>query len=206
MEKTGFAACRIALIALLALATGCQRCIAPQNYFEYFEKNHDRYTAAITRNGMTAEISYHPNELYAARDMVSDTALKADKAIDQYKNSIFFLLTVKKLGALNPLEAAVQNAGENEKIQRLSSDNQKDIFLIAQNDTVPVASVRAERSLGIDNPDAFLLAFSRQNLKEKPWKYSLIIRNVSPELGTLEIRLSKIINKTPKLRGFNGNS
>lgn len=187
--------CIAMVIFLFAALNGCQKSVPPGRYFEAFEKQQARYTVEISRNGVLAELSYNPNELYAARDMQADTGLSASTALQRYENSLFLLLKI-----------TVQNENQSgnslkRKMNIAAHDVSGDIFLENSKDTVPVVTCRYEPNLGIGNPDAFILAFPRTKLKRRPQEYNLVIRNISPELGTLEFGLNKVIKKTLKLRG-----
>lgn len=185
----------VKMFSLFAVLIGCQKSVPHGSYFQAFEKQKEHYTMRIVRNGMTAELSYNPNELYAARDMQADTCLSVVAAMQRYENSLFLLLKVK-----------AQNENESgnslrDKINVSTRYLNGDIFLSNSNDTVPLTTCRYEPSFGKINSDSFILAFSRKILKSKLSEYKLIIRNISPELGTLEFDLDKVIKKQPKLRG-----
>lgn len=180
---------------LFLTLSNCQKSVPHESYFETFEKQYNRHTAVIVRNGIAAELSYLPNELYAARDMQVDTGLSVLAAMKRYENTLFLLLKIR----------TQDDNGRSNRLRRIINNSacymSNDIFLTDSNDTIPLTTYRYEPSRGIGNPDEFILAFSRKMLMKRSTEYNLIFRNISPELGTLEFGLDKIIKKIPKLRG-----
>jgi hypothetical protein len=191
------------LIVIVLLQLGCSGTLTPEKYVRYFEKNRTRFCEKIERNDIIATIGYVPNEYYAARDMVFDTSLVANQALERYANSLIFILSIKSANGDNRSVLLGRNgyAGFKENVLRNTFERENDIFLLQGCDTIKVASCEYERNWGVSNEDAFVLAFPKMKLKKNIGKYHLIVRNMTSEMGTLDFKVRKLLKKAKKLKG-----
>jgi hypothetical protein len=190
-------------LVLALIPYGCSTKMTPAEYLRYFEKNRNNFTSTITRNGITATVTYMPAEYYIAREMVEDTSIKIDSLRLKYSQTIFFVLTISKTGGggstgLQFPENRIVTFGD---VDANAVGNRNGIFMLSKNDTVMVSICNYELNCGIGNGDIFLLAFSRKQLEKELGSYRLIIRNLLVEIGTLEIKMSGIVKKSKKLKG-----
>lgn len=161
-------------------------------------------TKTIERNNVKALVAHMPAEYYAAMAMQNDTTFRVDSALKRYDNSVFFVLSIKAAVdsvTMSPLLSHIGVAGFKENVERNSFDRDQDVFLLYGKDTVKTMSIRYERNWGVGNDDSFLLGFSRKSLKGELNKYHLIIREMTPELGTIDIKVSELIKTTKRLKG-----
>jgi hypothetical protein len=182
---------------------GCNSGLSAKDYLQYFEKNRDKYCKKIKRNGMVANVGFVPNEYYAAREMAADTALGRDKALRKYENSMFFIFSINSgnNGHQSVLLSKDGAAGFKDNVMQNNFDRDQDIFLLHGSDTVKAAACNYERNWGFGNDDVFLIGFPRINMTKDSRNYRLVIRNIVPELGTIDVKLSEIVLKGKKIKG-----
>jgi hypothetical protein len=177
--------------------------LTPKQYMDYFEKHRSEYTKTIERNGVKAIVAYLPSEYYAARDLESDSTLSFKSTIKKYENSLFFVFSVtgeKYQGGSILLERQGM-AGFKESVDRNTFERGQDIFLLKGSDTVRTAGYHYDRNWGFGSDDSFLLAFSKNSLKSRPESYHLIIREMTPELGTVDIAVKDLMKQNKRLKG-----
>jgi len=192
-----------AAIGLCCLLLACTPAYSPERYVAHYTKNRRALCRSVERNGVSAEVVYVPNEYYAARDMVSDRTLGANKALERYQNSLFLVLSVRPE---TPIQGSVilsrgDRGSFQREIARNSFGRDSDAFLVDGLDTVRAIAWNYDRNWGIGNEDSFLLAFPRNRLRGNPQKYRLIVRNTAPELGTIDMALSGLLGKIGNLKG-----
>lgn len=195
----------VTVVLALLVCSGCTA-LPPEQYMQYMDNNRERFCETIERNGIKAVVCYRPNEYYAARDMVGDSTLTAERAMARYANSLFFVLAVssEQYGAGSVLleKDGAQGFGRNVLTNTFSRE--EDIFLLNagdQSDTVDLAQYHYERNWGIGNDDTFLMAFPRERVRDNESEYRLMIRDLLPELGTIDLRLGSLMKATRKLKG-----
>lgn len=191
------------LLIFAFVQIGCDSALTPDQYMQFTEKNRKKFSLAVERNGVKATIAYQPIEYYAAREMQFDTTLSLDSAINRYEKSVFFVLVIEakkvKTGSILLEKNGLNGFGEN--VIKNSFDRTQDIFLLNGKDTVKLMAYNYERNWGIGNEDSFLLTFSKNDLKSDLEKYDLIIRNIVPELGTVDIKIKRLMKMKKKLKG-----
>lgn len=195
----------VTVVLALLVCSGCTA-LRPEQYMEYMENNRERFCETVERNGIKAVVCYRPNEYYAARDMVRDTTLSVEQAMAEYANSLFFVLAVssEEYGSGSVLLEKDGARGFGRNVLTNTFGREGDIFLLNaedQSDTVDLAQYHYERNWGIGNDDTFLMAFPRERVRNKESKYRLLIRDLLPELGTIDLRLGSLMKATRKLKG-----
>jgi hypothetical protein len=188
---------------LLLFILSCTSSLPPAEYVAYFDKHKKDFQITIKRNGVTATVSYMPNEYYAAREMQYDTALTAEKAMKQYENSLFFVFSISseqfKDGSILFQRDGAEGFTDN--IMKYTFDKDRDIFLLKGMDTVKVASCNYERNWGIGNADSYIMAFPRKKLEERMSGYHLYIKDMTPELGTVDVAINSLMKNVKKIKG-----
>jgi hypothetical protein len=181
----------------------CTSSLTPQQYIQYFEKHRSNFRTTIQRNGVTATVSYLPNEYYAAQEMQVDTTLTTARALKTYENSMFFVFSITseqfKNGSILLQRDGVEGFADN--VMKYTFDKEKDIFLLKGKDTVKAASCNYDRNWGIGNADSYVIAFPRKRLNGKTSGYHLYIKDMSPELGTVDVAINSLIKNVKKLKG-----
>lgn len=191
-------------LCLSAFLLSCSSNLTPTEYLSYYEHNRSKLTKTIERNNVKAIVAYMPAEYYAALAMQNDTTLLADSALKRYENSIFFVLNIKAAAdsvTLSPLLTRNGMAGFKESVERNTFDRDQDVFLLYGKDTVKTVGIQYERNWGVGNDDSFLLGFSKKSLKDKLGKYHLILRNMTPEMGTIDLAVKNLRKTTKRLKG-----
>lgn len=194
----------IPVITILVLLTSsCQQGLLPSEYLDYFEANRTSFSKIIERNGIKATICYYPSCYYSARDMKFDNTLTCDSAIMRYKKSLNFVVSIvdtrRKTGSvLLERNGAV---GFKENVYKKTFGMEQNVCLISSDDTINALSCNYERNWGLNNEDIFVITFSTGQLTKKLNKYILRIREITPELGTVDIPVKYIVKKVPILQG-----
>jgi hypothetical protein len=182
---------------------GCGRDLPPQAYMDYFGKNKDKFCKVVTRNGVTAKIAFVPSEYFVARDLNAGVSTSLDSLSSRYGKSLFFVFSLgdssNRSNSILLERGGVQ--GFRESVFRNTFERGQDIFLLRGTDTVKVAACNFDRNWGLSNDDSFLIAFAKSDLRSKPEAYHLIIREMVPELGTVDLSLGDIVKKTRTLKG-----
>jgi len=190
-------------ISLLITAMGCTNKLSPEKYLKYFEKNKMNYCVTTERNGVTATIMYQPVEYLVAREKINGDTSTIQELMNKYGNSLYFLLILtsdsNKTGSLLLERDGYSRFSNNVYKNTFQKDN--DIFLLNKKDTVKLTDYQYERNWGIGNNDSFLFIFHQKDIKGKIANYTLRIREIITELGTIEIPLKKLIKKTKKVKG-----
>jgi hypothetical protein len=189
-----FAPISAGLLTLFLLS--CVRTIPPERYLEKFERQKAKHCITINRNGITASVLCMPAKFFAARDARLDTTLQMDKAEKRYNNSLFFTLSIRPDSQSKPGSFLLTKGGYAEfknNVMLNSFGRENDIFLLHKNDTIPIAGIQYNRDWGMMKEDQFLLTFNVSRLNQKANKYHLIIREIAPELGTIDIPVAKLM-------------
>lgn len=173
----------------------CQKGVSIKDYEKKYNTIKKQLSYKIERNGMVAEVRYIPNELYVVRNMVNDTSLSVKETESKYKNSLFLMLRVwKKQG-----EKGCNLFNRQGLVEEIECNEIK-IYLYKDKDTVAVSSCRIEPKVNTEKSKIVSFVFPRNKIKELPSTYNIVLRNIAPEIGTVEFKLKRIIKKTPKLR------
>lgn len=192
------------LIVFLIVITGmcCTRRLSPEKYAVYIAENREKFCEVINRNGVRATVCYMPAEMYGAQRMIAYD-IPPDSAMKDFINSLFLVCTVNadSMGNKSLLLERDGILGFPGNVYKHTFGHGEDIFLLNGPDTVKCAGYHFERNWGMTGEDSFIVTFDRRKLKEKMSGYHLIIREIAPELGTLDIQLSKLVKKAPQLKG-----
>jgi len=190
-------------LLLLTSFSSCNSTFTPKQYMDYFEAHRAEFTKTIEHNGVKAIVAYLPTEYYVARDMASDGTLKLDSTIKRYENSLFFVFTIigdkYKNGSVLLEQQGIDNFKENVELNTF--ERGQDIFLFSGSDTIRTSGYNYDRNWGMGSGDAFLIAFAKKSLKYKMETYHLIIREMTSELGTVDIAVKDLIIKNKRLKG-----
>jgi hypothetical protein len=173
----------------------CSSTHSPERYLERFEKQKARQCIKINRNNITATVLCMPAKFFAARDARYDSTLSMENAEKRYSNSLFFALGIRPDSQAVPGSFLLTKGGYAEfknNVMRNNFGRENDIFLLYKNDTVRVAGVQYNRDWGMTQEDQFLLTFAADQLKKNANKYHLIIREIAPELGTIDIPVKRL--------------
>lgn len=188
---------------ITVIASGCSKSLPPSEYQTYIEKNKKKYSYIIERNGIQATIVHYPSLYYSARNMLSDPTLSLDSAINRYKESLFFVLSVvdkrREFGSVLLEKDGIHGLSQNILINSFERNN--DIYLLNGKDTMKMANYQYERNWGMTNEDMFVLTFPSSEYKHNQ-NLRLRIRDITLNLGTIEIPIKKIMPKSPNLRGL----
>lgn len=190
-------------ITIILQLVSCTKHLSPKEYIQYMLQNKEKYSQIIERNGVKATVCYQPVELCAARELAFYDSLCKDSVLKNYDNSLFFLCTISSdsLGNRSLLLERDGLAGFRRNVFRHTYGHSDDIFLLDGRDTVKCSGYQFERGWGMTGDETFVITFNRQDIKKKVKKYRLIIREIAPELGTLDIELAELVKKAPKLKG-----
>jgi hypothetical protein len=184
----------LGLLLVLSLF-GCQSSLQPKDYYTYYQKHFKRYSKAIERNGVLVTVNYMPCEVYASMDMQSDKALSSKDAMKRYDNSLFFLVSINQLDSL-PVSDEIRN-----RFITAAYTLEKPFVLASGADSVRLSVCVADNKSMQMQGTSFVLAFPRKNCKKSLNTYTLLLRDLSPELGTIKIKLKEITHRAPGIRG-----
>jgi len=190
-------------IIVLIICSNCSKKLKPEEYLNYIDKNGDKLCKTIERNGFITQICYRPNEYYAAQDMCIDTTFNAQDALNKYSNTMIFTCNIKAKDKVNDGQMLLQGNGFadfKKNVVNNTFEKKGYIFLLNEDDTINVSEYQYERNWGIGNGDAFVLAFSKKKLQQNPKKYHLIIRNLLPEIGTIDIKVAELLRSARGLK------
>jgi hypothetical protein len=194
-----YAFCLVPFILLIS----CKSTLTPKQYMEYFEQHRGDYTKTIERNGVKTIVAYLPTEYYVARDIESDSTLSIDSTFRKYENSVFFVFSItgEKFKSGSVLLEQKGMSGYKENVERNTFERGQDVFLMKGNDTLRTTGYSYDRNWGFGGGDAFLIAFSKKSLKSKLEDYHLIIREMTSELGTIDIAVKDLLKQNKRLKG-----
>lgn len=181
----------------------CSKRLTPEQYMAYMQKQSDKFSESVKHHGVSAKICYIPSEYYAAREMTFDSTLSKEKALDKYKNSLFFTCTVTadSMDERSFLLTRDGAAGFSANVFKNYFGHTENIFLLYGTDTVKCDGYQYDRNWGMTNDDSFLIAFNKEKIKSSIDNYHLIMREITEETGTIDIELHKLIKKAPQLKG-----
>lgn len=187
------------LLVAFALLICCQG-YTPKAYVEKYEKSKRKYGYTLDNGNVGLTVSYQPSEYFAAKELLFDTTMKTKDAVARYKNGLFFTADFiwKDKGLFRSVKKTVAPASFDDT--RGISDK-KDVFLLAEKDTVQVLEFQHDKNLSSGDEDVYLLAFDKNRLKHKVDNCHLFIRNASVDLGTVDVDLHKIVKSGLYLRG-----
>ncbi len=183
------------------LLTGCGG-LPPERYQQYYRQNMDEFSHTVERYGVSACVSYVPAEVFVAREIVAGVDATVGELMDRYKRSLFFVLTVsaEDYPHSSPLRYGRGTAGYADAVVRNQFRRGDDVFVLVEGDTVHAAAYRFDRSLGLGNQDAFVFAFPADSVRPVLHQARLLIRNMTIELGTIEVPLKRIVRPTRTIR------
>ncbi len=187
----------------MGFCCSCTTRIKPEEYMDYMRKHSEKFSRTFKRHGVSATISYRPNELYAAQHMIADDSMTVDSAMKPFENSLLFTLAISadSIGNKSLLLERDGKAGFSTNVFKHTFGHKEDIFLLYKQDTVKCFDYRFERSFGMSNEETFVIGFNKNEIKNNLHKYHLIIRNIAVELGTIDCAIKQVIHKAPQLKG-----
>jgi len=190
------------LVTSFSLAN-CAKVMGPQDYIKYFDTHRSRFSSTVKRNGVSAVILYMPPEYYAAREMTANKHLALGKVLGKYAGTAYFAVTIAsdryKSGSILLQRDGMEGFGEN--VMKNSFDRDKDVFLLNGRDTIKAVDYEYERNWGMGNTDAFVFAFARAAAKTEISRYHIIVREIAPELGTVDVALANVMDNPVHLKG-----
>lgn len=193
----------LCLVPCAFLLSSCTSSLTPSQYMSYYEKHSKELSKTIVRGNVKATVAYIPNEYYAARIMQFDSSLSLANALKRYENSLFFVLAVT--GVEDKINSVLNDrngfAGYADNVQRNTFKKEQDMFLINGHDTIMAASAGYDRNWSMGADDAFILGFPKTKLNKKINGYHLILRDITPELGTIDVLINDLVKKTKRLKG-----
>lgn len=189
------------IVGLAALImANCTMQMKPKEYMRYYESHRKLFSSTANRNGVSATVTYTPSEYYAAREMANNPELSIDSAMKKYGNALYFTLTIASdsPNAGSVLLSRDGREGFSENVFKNTFGRDRDIFLHCGGDTVKTVNCEYERNWGVGNQDVFLVSFPRSGARSALRRYHIEVRDIVPELGTVDVALKKIM-KNPKL-------
>jgi hypothetical protein len=193
-----------AILAVLAcvVAAGSAGCgaVPAQAYGEYFEAHRVRFCREVVRNGVAATVCYIPAEVYAAREIVSGSGQSVEDGLMRYRNSLFFVVSIAGTNGASPLLQREGPQGYKTSVAQNTFERESAFVVVAGSDTVAASSYRFERGSHLGTADAFVVAFSAEDVRKLGRKAVLRVRDLVPELGTVEVAVGDIVRKPRKLR------
>jgi hypothetical protein len=188
-----------AVVALCLSAFSCNSDLTPRQYVFYFEKNRDRFSAKIERNGAVATVTFTPKEYFAARTMTFDTTMALQQALIPYKNSLFIVINLENQAGKKVGNISTKSVKSG--LLPVQNVNNSDIFVTINGDTVKATSVTREKAWRIMSGNSIVAAFDEKRIATSGSKGVLHVRNISDELGTMEIPLKKLMTRARSLKG-----
>ncbi len=143
---------KIILGILILLLFCCKTSLQPEQYVKHYKKNKGKFATTVKRNGLIAQISHLPSEFYAARDMLFDSTLTANKALQRYEKSLFFSLSFMP-DKEDPVKKNIIRIQRDEMLQKqnLRGTREKSIFIYTKQDTIPLLNFNYEKNWGISS-------------------------------------------------------
>lgn len=189
-------------IVVLVSIIGCSQTLPPEQYIEYFKKNNKKYSCSIERNGFVAQLQYIPKEYYAATEMIYDTSLQVKEVIKKYRSSLNFRLSIGPKEENEIVKRAARKLRHDFLRKKyLTGELEKNVFILLRNDTITPSDITYEKNNAINQHDSYLLCFSKRDIGEDYKKGNIYIRNIFPQLGTLDFKLNKLISGSKRLKG-----
>jgi hypothetical protein len=183
------------------LLSSCNSSVSVENYASFFNKNIAKYTVKKEAGNKVISITYCPPEMYAAREMEFDTTRHYEDAIRPYLNNLYFTVAIQGKGA-GPSDPMLADGGPEEYTSNMLKNTflrDNDFCIVCDADTFPAMGYSFDRSRGVSKGDAYTVTF--KSVKDVN-KCRLLIRNISVDLGTIDIKLGNIVKPVPKIRRF----
>jgi hypothetical protein len=195
----------VAILCTLALvfSSGCSSKLEPEEYIEYINREGDKFCKTVERNGFITTVCHRPNEYYAAQEMRIDSTLTVQETLNKYQNTVIFTCEVIAKDNSNSGRLLLQGNGfadYGKNVNKNTFGKKDDIFLVNGNDTVQIAEYQYERNWGTGNGDVFVMSFPIKELRPDLKKYHLIIRNLIPEIGTIDIHIADVMRRVKGLK------
>jgi hypothetical protein len=194
----------LACASIVLLALSCTPALPPATYQQWFETHRDKLSSTLLRNGVRLVVCYLPAEIHAAREMQAFRQNSgSDTIMSNYTNTISFAVSVSSETGRNVSLLLDRDglAGYGANVYHNSFRNTENIFLLHDRDTVKCAGYQFERGWGVSGgEDVFVVAFNKTDIKSDIKAYSLIMREITNELGTTTIKLGSIIKAVPALK------
>jgi hypothetical protein len=193
---------RVAALLTFFILTGCSLEMRPGDYVKYFDKNRKKFSETVNQGGYSITVTYCPPELIAARVLANNGGFSLDTLLAGYRNSMIFSVVVK---ANDPSKSqsfvtgGYGQAGYSETIIKNTFKKDREIFLTNGPDTIPVVDYDYERNWGLGTGDAFTISFHAQAVGKRIKAYRLYLRNMSVEIGTIDIALKDIVRNNRKI-------
>jgi hypothetical protein len=192
-------------LVLALIPYGCSTKMTPAEYLRYFEKNRLKYSKVIECSGVSVTVTLMPTEYHVAREMEADSCLNIDTLFSNYSKTLIIVLSASSAAAEfengSPLVQSSNMADFRKKLINTTFLPVNNFFITDGFDTITAANCNYERSWGIGNEDTFLLTFPACKLKRNLKEYNIIIRELSPAIGTIEVRIADLEKRKVKLEG-----
>lgn len=175
----------------LLLCICSNRKITPSEYVEYINTLSKKNKIVVERGDFKVNILYFPSDYFAAKELNSNSDLKFD-------NSCYFVLTVRANEDANSLllQDGISQVGDQINYNTFNKYN--DVYIITNEDTISLGNYQYERGWADIAMDTFIFSFNVNEKKLNLNSSFLVIRNLHPHIGTIEIKLSKLLYKTRK--------
>jgi hypothetical protein len=186
----------ITLIVMIVCGLSCIKQYKPSDYVFYWEKHKKEFSTTIERSGYTVTVTYCPAELLAARLVNQDKSFSVDSMLAKFKNGLLFNINIQSNDPSKSMGFETDGKGRegySSTIEKNTFQKDQEIFLSNGTDTVPVAAYQYERNWGLGSGDAFTVSFAKGLLKGKPTDYRLYLRNMSTEIGTIDVSLKDMV-------------
>ena len=179
-------------VGVLLSGLACSRALTAEEYMEWFHQNQTRFTREFDDGTIKAEVCALPMEYLVARELAANPERPLANVMGPYVGSIFVQVAIDGK-ACTPGERPLDVSG--------AFVEDKGAVLVCEGDTVSAGSHLYDRGLGLDCRETHLYGFSRDTMECEPDVYTLLIRDISRKLGTVEIELNALLPRTPSLKG-----
>lgn len=175
----------------------------PQTYLAHYTNHKKDTVKEIKRNGIKMSIVLVPSSFYIAQEMALYPDIPIDSIESKYMDGLYFIVEIRgdTSTGLSPLLLKKGMNGYGAQVYENSFLKNEDFMLVCKSDTILTAGYNFERSWGIGNADCFTISFSKKGAKFPIGKYQIVIRDLLPELGTIEIKLKSFKKYKGKLKG-----
>jgi hypothetical protein len=192
-------------LAVLGMLQGtCDRALTAEQFMAWHENHAELFSSRLERNGCELVLHYLSPEYLAARLGVSHAAFSIDSLLNGFRSTLTFTCAIRNVDGdgPSPLVDGRSPADFGRSVMRNSFHRSQDIFLTCGGDTVHMADYRYERGWGVSGDDRFVFGFPREGLTYPVDEYTLVVREMTPLLGTVKVGLKSLNVTTHKpLRG-----
>lgn len=181
------------LFFLLGCTVGCSQHYSAPELIAYVDAHPERFCTTIKRNGIEALICYRPAAYHIAREKIHFPEKKIAELLDKYGNSVVYLITLRD--SKEPKRSVLLDDGgilkHPENVTQTSFGLSNNAFILADQDTLLPSNYQYETNWHLGTGDVLIYSFDGMVLG-KASSQRLILRDLSPLLGTIDINLKKI--------------